>query len=116
MSLVTEELKKTNGNQSTGLVTVYTSPDCRRCESVKAWLKKHGIDFEEKVVGLHDRWRDDDTVDNMAEFMMVTANRSDVPALVIDGVVLQPIEAVNTFARQLETAVGDVCEDGVCRV
>ena len=81
---------------------LYASLECERCLKVKAWLKKHGIAFEERVLALHPGWKDDGTTTNMAEFCMIVGNRTDLPCLVIDGVVLQPVEAVNSMVERLK--------------
>lgn len=60
-------------------VSVYSSPDCAYCYTLKGYLKEKGIDYEEIDIYL-----DDDGRKKMEEI----SGQKNVPVTVVDGQVL----------------------------
>ena len=58
------------------MVKVYTTPICPYCQTLKEFLKEHGVEFEEVDVAQDEKARDD---------MIEKTGQMGVPVVEIDG-------------------------------
>jgi len=67
-------------------IIVYGKTGCARCEAAKDKLRRMGFDFDgrdlAKYTTHHDGWRDDGSVEAMAEYSRLN---HPVPLILIDG-------------------------------
>jgi glutaredoxin len=81
-------------------VTVYSLPDCPKCEKLKDYLKKRGVDFEA-------RWFDTEA---QTDFIMM--NMFSNPPVLMAGSAVRPSEEMFEGDALKEDKVAEVLESG----
>jgi glutaredoxin len=81
-------------------VTVYSLPDCPKCEKLKEYLKKRGIDFDA-------RWFDTEA---QTEFIMM--NMFGNPPIISAGSAVRPSEEMFEGYTLKEDKVAEVLDSG----
>ncbi len=81
-------------------VTVYSLPDCPKCEKLKEYLKKRGIDFDA-------RWFDTEA---QTEFIMM--NMFGNPPIITAGSAVRPSEEMFEGYTLKEDKVAEVLDSG----
>ncbi|HEX9914949.1 MAG TPA: glutaredoxin family protein [Candidatus Bathyarchaeia archaeon] len=81
-------------------VTVYSLPDCPKCDKLKEYLKKRGIDFDA-------RWFDTEA---QTEFIMM--NMFGNPPIITAGSAVRPSEEMFEGYTLREDKVAEVLENG----
>jgi glutaredoxin len=81
-------------------VTVYSLPDCPKCDKLKEYLKKRGVDFDA-------RWFDTDA---QTEFIMM--NMFGNPPIITAGSAVRPSEEMFEGYTLREDKVAEVLENG----
>jgi glutaredoxin len=81
-------------------VTVYSLPDCPKCEKLKDYMKKRGVDFEAK-------WFDTEA---QTEFIMM--NMFGNPPILRKGDRVESSEKIFEGDKLLEEYIEEVLRDG----
>lgn len=81
-------------------VTVYSLPDCPKCEKLKEWLNKNKIDFESK-------W-----FDTEAQTNFIMSNMFGNPPIMTYGEILQPSETLFEGEMLKEEMVLEILSNG----
>jgi len=81
-------------------VTVYSLPDCPKCDKLKEYLKKRGVDFDA-------RWFDTEA---QTEFIMM--NMFGNPPIITAGSAVRPSEEMFEGYTLREDKVAEVLENG----